>query len=685
MKIVRDCDIIKMKNFCGFGKYAKKKDILGNTGDRRKGQSMIGQDKKEIKVAVVSGDSDSTYTGPLLTMLCRKFNEFGYHILWFHTNSIEASQGTPHEIGENNIYNLINYDDIDAMLMLTLTIKSESIKKNIAKKALLHYIPLISLDEYIEGAYNLTFDYNESLREIIEHVIEVHGRKKLAFMRGDRDNGVSDQREEIFRETLKKYGLPVDESLVGTGFFWHEAAESVFAKWCKEGNIPDAVICANDSMAIGVCRKAAEVGISVPEDMIVTGVDGIPEAMNYVPSITTARTNMSDAADRITNALRKILNCEISPVGYEVIKAERYYSQSCGCKEPAALKELNENMHTLYDDVNRFKYYAKSIITTADEVKVDSDFGMTVKKMDVFLKKIWTKHSWLCICDDFYSEIKDSDDPNRDYSFYRTKGYSDRIGYGIEYDYNSQKTSLMPAFATSELIPKLNSVLRNCPNIMFQPIHFQDKAIGYIAVEFTQCPGNYNVINTYDCGVIGLVLENARVQATLHSFLDKLEDMYIRDPLTTLLNRRGFFKFAQKAFDDCCAKGREFIMISIDLDKLKTINDTYGHDDGDFAIRSMAKAIYEAADGRLFTARFGGDEYVAAGISPYDNYDKEYLAKLDECLDRINANSGKPYDVRGSIGVFKAVPTESRGMDVFIKEADHLMYADKKRKKAERE
>lgn len=640
--------------------------------------------KKEIKIAVVSGDTDSTYTGPLLTMLCTKFNELGYHILWFHTTSIEGSLGTPHEVGENNIFNLINYEDIDAMIMLTLTIKSESVKKSIAKKALLHCVPIISLDENVDGAYNLTFDYNESLRAIIEHVIEVHGRKKLAFMRGDRDNGVSDQREDIFRETLKKYGLPIDESLFGTGYFWHEAAEAVFEKWYKDGNIPDAVICANDSMALGVCRKAAQLGLSIPEDLIVTGVDGIPEAMSYVPSLTTARTNMSMAADHITDVMHKILNGKISPVGADTIKAERFFSQSCGCQPVSAPKELNDNMHTLYDDVNRFKYYAKFIITTADAVKIDSDFAATVRKMDVFLKKIWTKHSWMCICDDFYSEIKDSDDPSQDYSFYRTNGYSSKIGYGIEFDFQTQKSAVMPVFDTAELIPELNTVLRTCPNIMFQPIHFQDKAIGYLAVEFTQCHGNYNVTNTYDCGVIGLVLENARVQATLHSFLDKLEDMYIRDPLTTLLNRRGFFKFAQKAFEDSCEKGREFIMISVDLDRLKTINDTYGHDDGDFAIKSMAKAIYEAAEGRLFTARFGGDEYVAAGISPHENFDKEYLAKLDECLDRINASSGKPYEVRGSIGVYKAVPTEADGMDVFIKEADHLMYEDKKRKKAER-
>lgn len=640
--------------------------------------------KKEIKIAVVSGDTDSVYTGPLLTMLCKQFNELGYHILWFHTSSIEGSLGTPHEVGENNIYSLINYDEIDAMIMLTLKIKSESVKKSIAKKALLHCVPIISLDENIDGAYNLTFDYNESLRAIIEHVIEVHGRKKLAFIRGDRDNGVSDQREDIFRETLKKYGLPIDESLFGTGYFWHEAAEAVFEKWYRDGNIPDAVICANDSMALGVSRKAAQLGISIPDEMIVTGVDGIPEAMSYVPSLTTARTNMSMAADRITDILRKILSGNIAPVGAETINAERFFSQSCGCKPISAPKELNDNMHTLYDDVNRFKYYAKFIITTADAVKIDSDFAATVRKMDVFLKKIWTKHSWMCICDDFYSGIKDSDDPNRDYSFYRTNGYSSKIGYGVEFDFQTQKSAVLPVFDTAELIPELNTVLRTCPNIMFQPIHFQDKAIGYLAVEFTQCHGNYNVTNTYDCGVIGLVLENARVRATLHSSLDKLEEMYIRDPLTTLLNRRGFFKFAQKAFEDCRENGREFIMISVDLDRLKTINDTYGHDEGDFTISSMAKAISEAAEGRLFTARFGGDEYVAAGISPHENFDKEYIAKLDECLDRINASSGKPYKVRGSIGVYKAVPTEDDGMDVFIKEADHLMYENKKRKRAER-
>lgn len=640
--------------------------------------------KKAVKIAVVSSDADSSYTGPLVTMLCEKLNAIGYHILWFHTTSLESSEGTPHEVGENNIYNLINYDNIDAMILLTLTIKSDAVKKNIIKKASLHCVPIISLDEHIDGAYNLSFDYNESLREIINHVIEVHGRKKLAFVRGNRENIVSDQREAIYREVLAAHGMQVDETLIGTGYFWHEASERVFEKWYNNGNVPDAVICANDSMAIGICRKAAELGYSIPEDVIVTGIDGIPEATNYNPSITTARTNMSIAADYISDVLQKILRGEISTVGYTPIKTERCYARSCGCKKAVTAKEQNSTMHTLYDDINRFKYYAKSIITTADEVKIDSDFGATVKKMDAFLKKIWTKHSWLCICDDFYTEIKDSDEPGQDYSFYRTNGYSEKIGYGIEYDDISKKSAIMGTFPTSELIPELDSVLFDCKNIMFQPIHFQDKAIGYIAVEFTICLGNYNVINTYDCGVIGLVLENARVQATLHSFLDKLEDMYIRDPLTTLLNRRGFFKFAQKAFEDCRANSREFIMISVDLDKLKTINDTYGHDDGDFAIKSMATAIFESAEGRLFTARFGGDEYVAAGISPHEGYDKEYLAKLNECLDRINKNSGKPYEVRGSIGIYKAVPNENDGMDVFIKEADHLMYEDKKRKNAAR-
>lgn len=640
--------------------------------------------KKAVKIAVVSGDSDSSYTGPLVTMLCEKLNAIDYHILWFHTTSLEDSQGTPHEVGENNIYNLINYEMVDAVIMLTLTIKSKTVKKSIAKKAALHCVPLISLDENIEGAYNLSFDYNQSIREIIEHVIEVHGRKKLAFIRGDRNNSVSDQREEIFRDVLRSHGLPIDETLIGTGYFWHEAASNVFEKWHNNGNLPDAVICANDSMAIGVCRKAEELGYSVPDDLIVTGIDGIPEAMNYNPSITTSRTNMSIAAEYISDVLVKILNGEISPVGYTPIITERCYAQSCGCKKGVTAREQNNTMHTLYDDLNRFKYYAKKIITTADEVKIDSNFGATVKKMDAFLNKIWTKHAWLCICDDFYSEMKDSDDPNQDYSFYRTNGYSEKIGYGVEHDFLTEKSAVMSVFRTADLIPELDSVLLDCKNIMFQPIHFQDKTIGYIAVEFTICLGDYNVINTYDCGVIGLVLENARVQATLHSFLDKLEEMYIRDPLTSLLNRRGFFKLAQKAFDDSRNKGREFIMISIDLDKLKTINDTYGHDDGDFAIKSMAKAICDASEGRLFTARFGGDEYVAAGMSPHENYDKEYLAKLDEYLKKINSESGKPYEVCASIGVYKAVPAENDGMDVFIKEADHLMYDDKKRKKAER-
>ena len=119
------------------------------------------------------------------------------------------------------------------------------------------------------------------------------------------------------------------------------------------------------------------------------------------------------------------------------------------------------------------------------------------------------------------------------------------------------------------------------------------------------------------------------------------------------------------------------MIVSVDLDNLKGINDTYGHHEGDNAITTIAKALGAASGKNDIVARFGGDEYIAAGVCLTDNYAEDFLNRFNEYLENYNASSGKPYLIEASCGTCSLTPASEKSIDEFIKSADELMYAQK--------
>ena len=89
-------------------------------------------------------------------------------------------------------------------------------------------------------------------------------------------------------------------------------------------------------MAVGVCGKLHELGYKVPDDVIVTGIDGIPEGNTYFPSITTLMLDINSAGVTAAERTLQILNGEIPADGSEIVEGTILYRESCGC-EPARL------------------------------------------------------------------------------------------------------------------------------------------------------------------------------------------------------------------------------------------------------------------------------------------------------------------------------------------------------------
>ncbi len=171
----------------------------------------------------------------------------------------------------------------------------------------------------------------------------------------------------------------------------------------------------------------------------------------------------------------------------------------------------------------------------------------------------------------------------------------------------------------------------------------------------------------------------------LKEALSLVEQLSIADELTGLRNRRGFFALAEQQIKYLRRQGGGFFVVYADLDGLKAINDGYGHNDGDLAIRAAGEILQRALRDSDIVARIGGDEFTAL-VSKADppNYAVIKDRILEGC-ERKTRELGRPWKLAMSIGHFHAEEGCSLSLTEMLEKADAELYKEKQAKKAARE
>ena len=157
---------------------------------------------------------------------------------------------------------------------------------------------------------------------------------------------------------------------------------------------------------------------------------------------------------------------------------------------------------------------------------------------------------------------------------------------------------------------------------------------------------------------------------------EKQMELSVHDELTGILNRRGFNEFSQNAIKSLRGKNTVCTMV-VDMDGLKHINDIYGHNEGDFAIRMAAHIITECCVSGEIAGRAGGDEfYIYAS-----DYSQEKLDRFERELVRLceeyNESNGKPYRIELSCGAYLCETDSSGSIEDYLKISDARMYEQK--------
>ncbi len=599
----------------------------------------------------------------LISALNREIVNKGGRLIVFSTVS-DLFFGTHAEEAEAKIFDLMNFDMIDAVIVHDESIKNKTVLENIIEKTKSNNVPVYFIGNKRADCTCFSFDYVKGFKEIVRHIIEEHGIRSVHMIAGIKDNPFSEERINCFKEVLADNNIDFYENMISYGEFWNTPTEKAVNKLISENKLPRAFICANDTMAVTAVLTLKKAGYKVPEDVIVTGFDGVVEARFNDPKITTVLCSYDDLAESISNVIfaEKFDKKEYLTVPKLIL------SESCGCFECQTLSAC-EYIDTLGKRFRRFQEEDKVLNRISLNIQNSSDVSEVSRIMD----DQGIMYDMACIVKSEF--LNPALNPMKVYSE-TTFGDTGYVIYKSEND--AEKRTSITEFPIKELYHDFENSIRELKApIVFNSLSYINNPFGYICYFYR----DYFEDNYVKTMQITMMLSNAlssfRAAKYQRYLLDHIEESYRHDAMTGLYNRGGFMQLFPAFRADC---GGVITAILADLDSLKQINDLYGHDEGDVAIRAVAKALeFSCPEGSICT-RFGGDEMFAV-IKGGIDYDIKQ--KINDWLAGFNSKSGKPYQVSASIGIY-TTSSENADFEELVRKSDSLMYNEKIAKKVKR-
>jgi len=573
--------------------------------------------------------------------------------LWIYAINADIYWSEDTLPAEAHVFDHIPYDRVDVVVIMDEKIKSHEVSNSIISRASAHDIPVIIVDGEYEGCVSISYDYARGFESVVRHIIEHHGVKRPHFMAGIKGNKFSEERQEVFKKVLEENGIAFSDDMVSYGEFWAIPAREATRQIIARGELPEAIICANDIMAINACDVLKEAGYTVPDDVMVTGFDGYDEAFMGIPGLTTAGCMTPGLADTVYSAISNCLNGE-HRVSYQALPI-LIANESCGCprvtiQDTTVMKNFNNSFYRYQDDIRAYH-----------GIVVDMQSSTSSDQMMRCLHSWFTKNMCCIVNADCFMS---------DRNFFLEDEHGDE--YRILYD--SERYSDFPdPFDPADVVPGLDKRMESGYPLIFNSLDYMNKPFGYVCYMFgsydiTEYAKTSSLTDTVNSGLGGYInMQYSRYM------LGKVEEMYKTDALTGLYNRLAAHEAFETLRNDPDMQGKPLCVIMADLNKLKQINDTLGHSAGDKAIASVANALKTSCPDDSICVRFGGDEMLAFVTGEHDG--NAILSEIGHKLDDKSAECG--FTISASYGIYETTVSSDMDIDGIIRQADEQMYLNK--------
>jgi diguanylate cyclase (GGDEF)-like protein len=641
-------------------------------------------------------------------------------------------------------------------------------------------LPMVSMGQSILGEDAVSIDGGDGMRRIMRHLIEDHGFRDFAYVSGPLANEDAAARYEAFCAALASAGIPLREDSVYEGNFLPPSGESAVAEFFdRRGIKPQAIVCANDLMAVGAWNAVRQRGLTVPFDVAITGYD---DALLYnaLPTqFTTVKQSFAELGYQAAARLHARIRGEaLSP--FTPLTTELRVRGSCGCVDCASRGAANrdparagtqsrdacpdtgassrysamkarigdfiaagcppEEKKSLWRawsndsgkdlDYRDSTYFFEGIL---QELRASTEFAPGSDPRESLLSDLyaflleergqkafgeyWRENIFSTRLRVLVDRLQDTLVQSRSIMAHDTvyREIADFCGVGEMHlvrfaDYRNMLNGSSVVYSTGVLNAAPGEIRAwtpgpgawfppGCRSLVANMVTGGDERFGYIlmgadapnagAYEFIRirfsaiCKDlrKLTSIHRLNEQLKSEVSVREETELKLKEALAMVEELSLADELTGLRNRRGFIALAEQQIKYLRRQSSGFFVLYADLDGLKAINDEWGHNDGDMAIRAAGEVLQRALRESDIIARLGGDEFTALVNKADPPHYAVIRDRIIEGCERKSRELARPWKLSMSLGHFHGTEGCQLSLTEMLDIADAELYREKQAKR----
>lgn len=584
-----------------------------------------------------------------------------------------ASYGQSFErnYGEDSIFALPDYSTFDGVIIFSAMLNSQETPFRIGKQLVEKNIKAVAVGMELPGIDYVGIENSQGMYDMVSHLVTEHHIKNPVFLAGPKENVDSNERLEAAKKALNNHGIKLKKSNIKYTNWEYLTSIKFAQEFMTSDDKPDAFICANDYIALGACIGIERSGFKVPDDAIVTGFDRISHAETFYPSITTVFQDYEKLGYIAIWHLLELIDGTAQIHKVEV-SSKYLRNESCGCKSSSSADEMRRifcrNAYSKEMENIIFQDHTTTIAKILFESKNVKSFK---ERINEYLQDNHTYEG-----DDFNIVITDSAIKTLiDSSFSMKKVYSKKMHPLVTLE--KGKVIKEKDFEQPILIPNYKETSEN-KIYTITSLHFDDNLFGYCVMGDASDHIKDTTLNHY-LMQLNSNLEKYRQNIQLDEMNKTLRNISIKDPLTGLYNRFGMEQDGVEMLENAHKEGKSCLIMFADINRMKHINDGYGHLQGDLAIRTVASSLLENIPESWIGIRYGGDEFLTLGVCDNEKKAHDLLEKINDYLEKQVASMQLSYPLTISCGYIFTDPKKKLSLMDYVNQADSVMYKYKKK------
>ncbi len=590
----------------------------------------------------------------------------------FYIGFAASNENDTFNVGQFNIYKLAKLEEYDGLIVFSGLLNDPILAQQACKEAKKRNIPVVSIGMQIKDIPYVGINNSDGMRELVEHLITEHGVKNVVYIGGTKTHVDSVERLEVVKEVMKKHDLKLPKKNIFYGDWVNEKAIAFTDELAKSPDgLPDVIICANDIMALAVACELRDLGYELPRDVIVTGFDHIGEGSVSYPALTTVDQDYETIGYNSCKLLYDIVKGK-KKEKYSFVSSKLVIGESCGCNLEAdspydiRRRDYCRNIHAKSKQADFFNRFMRAERTQILESSGYSD----MKKR---LREFYSSNREY-IGDNYYVML------NRSYFENVSGDDSDLLCNGYDADFDTTVALYDGKISDKGIdknlrIPGFIKIPGEQHIYFFYPLHNNQYNYGYVVFR----DGTYIIDEAFRIYEYLEKMEHSFMEFRINMRLEQanrdLRFLYDKDPMTGLYNRFCFVSHAIPIVEGSSERSKQALIMFIDINNMKKINDRYGHVYGDKAIHLLSDSITHSIDNDdAIGIRFGGDEFLIIAGNADKKYAEKVKRKITSYIEKENSRGVNPFKFSISIGYVLTDPKSKRTVNDYVDEADRLMY-----------